>query len=359
MIRAGSLAALLALVGVAPFEYETMPPDRSALMDTMWQCCYPTTNPKRGPVVGGYALSLSAPSKGHVGDLLALNLEIQNIDAPAQRLSVAPRAVFELTIAGPGRTARVWLVRGRFQAFPAFELPPGNAERVRLDWLEDYELFPVPGRYALRLSRELLVGGGSVTLSSNDAIITISAALPGNRFVPTPSPSPTPFTDTVVEQCRACEAESRRTPTGKVVDGLALSLTLPNAVVRLGAPLPAIVEVRNASREVKYVSFGLWITDYDFEVRDVATGKVVPRDPNVRLLTITRMPWPAAEAVPPGRSIFGWIDINHIYPIKTAGTYRIRITRGRPRLQTALPWPWTTSDPDLDSTAVLVHVVQP
>jgi len=356
MIRVGVVLALVALLAVAPFVYETMPPDRSAQMNVSWTCCYPAKNSQRGPLVGGYTLSLAVPATGHVADPLTLNVEIQNAAAPTQRLPLArPGAVFELTIAGPGRVARVWPMSGRLAAFSGFDVPPGDVERAKPQWFEDYEFFPKPSTYALRLSTQLLVEGRSETLSSNDVVVTISAARPGNRFAPTPTPSPTPFTEAVMEHCGVCEGPSRRTPTGAVVDGVALSLTAPNAVARLGAPLPAIIEVRNVSRDVKYASFGLWIADYDFEVHDVVTGKVVPRDPNARLLTITRMPWPAAVAVPPGQSIFGSIDVNRIYPIKTAGTYRIRVTRGRPRLQAALSGPWTSLD--LDSQAVIVHVV--
>jgi hypothetical protein len=296
MMRAGALLALMALFGAAPFEYETMPPDRFWQMNMMWTCCYPAKNPQRGPVVGGYAFSLAAPRAGHLADPLALNIEIQDVAAPTHKLPLAPGAVLELTVASTGRIAHVWSLRNPFLALSGVDLPPGRAEQVKLRWFEDYEFFRVPGRYALRLSTQLLIAGSLVTLSSNDAIVTISAALPGNRFVPTPTPAPTPFSDAV-------------------------------AVVYLGARLPVIVEVRNVSREVQYVSFGLWITDYDFDVRDVVTRKVVPRDPSVRLLTITRMPWAPPQAVPPGRSIFGLIDINHIYPIKTVGTYRVRVTR--------------------------------
>ncbi len=239
--------------------------------------------------------------------------------------------------------------------FSRFEVPPGRADRAGLRWFEDYEFFPVPGTYALRLSTLVLVGGRSATLSSNEVVVTIFSALPGNRFVPTPTRAPTPCTDAVVEQYGVCAGHSRRTPAGSAVDGLALSLTAPNAVVRLGAPLPTIVEVRNVSRDVKTVFFGFRIADYDFEVRDAVTGKIVPADPLARLITITRMP--TTEAVPPGQSLFGWIDVNHIYPIKAAGTYRIRVTRGQPALQARPSWPWTRLD--LDSQAVLVRVVGP
>jgi hypothetical protein len=359
MIRAGSLAALVALSGVTPVDFGTMPPDQSAQMATWWMCCHRAKNPQSGPVVGGFTLSLATPATGHVAGPLAMQVEIQNVAARTQKLPAAAGAALELTIAGPGRAVRVWplwSLMDRFGTeFSRFEVPPGMAERAWLRWFDDYEFFPVPGTYALRLSTLLLVGGRSLTLSSNDAVVTVFAALPGNRFVPTPTPAPTSFTDAVVEQCRVCEGSSRRTPTGKVVDGLALSLTAPNAIVRLGAPLPAIVEVRNVSREVKYVFFGFRNADYDFEVRDVVTGKVVPADPLARLVTITRAP--TTEAVPPSRSLFGWIDVNHIYPIKTAGTYRIRVTRGRPALQPGYSGPWKRTQ--LDSQAVLVHVVGP
>jgi hypothetical protein len=354
MMRASVALALVALLGVAPFEFETMPPDREAQMNAVWACCYPAKNPQRGPVVGGYALSLEVPATGHAADDLALNVEIQNVGAPSQRLPVArPGAMFELTIASPGPVARVWPLSGPFAAFSGFDLPPGKVERVKLQWFEDYAFFPKPGMYALRLSTELLVAGKRVTLSSNDVVVTISAARPGNRFAPSPTPAPTPFTDAVVEQCRVCEGPSRRTPTGDVVDGLALSLTAPNAAVRLGAPLPAIVEVRNVSREVKYAFFGFRNADYDFEVRDIVTGKVVPADPLARLVTITRMP--STQPIPPGQSLFGWIDVNHIYPIKSAGTYNIRVIRGQPNLQPNHSGPWRREQ--LDSQALLVRVM--
>ncbi|MFZ0573867.1 MAG: hypothetical protein WA304_02665 [Candidatus Cybelea sp.] len=355
MIRAGAVLALVALFGVAPFEYETMPPNRSAQIVITWMCCSPANNPQRGPVVGGYALSLATPAIGHVADALLMHVEIQNVAAQTKKLPAAPRGALELTIAGPGRAVRVWPLSDRsWPALSQFDLPLGNAERVELQWIEDYEFFPTPGRYALRLSTQLLVAGRSATLSSNDVIVTIFAALPGNRFVPTPTPGPAPFTDAVLEQCRMCEAQSRRTPTGNAVGGLALSLTVPNAVVRLGAPLPAIVEVRNVSHQVKYAFFGFRNADYDFEVRDVVTGRVVPSDRLARLVTISRVP--TAEGVPPGQSLFGWIDVNHIYPIKAAGTYCIRVTRGQPALQGRPFGPWTRLD--LDSPAVRVRVVE-
>jgi hypothetical protein len=352
-IRAGSLAALVALSGVAPVEFETMPPDRSEHMAFWWSCCHRAKNPQSGPVVGGFALSLGIPATGHVAGSLAMQVEIQNVATRTQKPPVAAGAALELTIAGPGRAVRVWPLMDPSQ-LSWFEVPPGRAEQAGLRWHEDYEFFPVPGTYALRLSTLLLVGGRSQTLSSNDVVVTIFPALPGNRFVPTAAPAPTPFTDAVVEQCGVCEGPSRRTPTGRAIDGLTLSLTAPNAVVRLGAPLPAIVEVRNVSHEVKYVFFGFRIADYDFEVRDAVTGKIVPDDPLARLITITRIP--TTEAVPPGQSLFGWIDVDHIYPIKAAGTYRIRVTRGQPALQARPSGPWTRLD--LDSPAVRVRVVE-
>ncbi|HLY01223.1 MAG TPA: hypothetical protein VKR56_01860 [Candidatus Cybelea sp.] len=354
MTRVCAALTLVALLGVAPFEFQTMPPSQAWGMNITWACCHAAKNKQRGAVVGGYALSLAAPSTGHVADQLLLSVEIQNLGAPTQRLpSVPSDAVFALTVAGPGRSARVWPLRNRLAAFRGFDLPRDKAEQVTIQWFEDYEFFPNPGTYVLRLSTQLLVEGKSVTLSSNDVIVTISAARPGNRFVPTPTPSPTPFTDAVVEQCRVCQGLSRTTPTGNTVDGLALSLTAPDAVVRLGAPLPAIVEVRNVSREVKYVFFGFRNADYDFEVRDVVTGKVVPPDPGARLIQMLRIP--VTEPLPPGQSLFGWIDINHIYPIKGAGTYRIRVTRGQPALQPGHSGPWKRLQ--LDSQAMLVRVV--
>jgi hypothetical protein len=189
------------------------------------------------------------PATGAVADRLALHVEIQNVAARTQKPPAAsPAATLELTITGPGRAVRVYPLGGFWRAFSRLDVPPGNAEQVEIRWFEDYEFFPTPGTYALRLSTLVLAGGRSVTLSSNDVVVTILAALPGNRFVPTPTPSPT---------------------------GLALSLTAPNAVVALGAPPPAIVEVRNVSREVQYVIFGFRNADYDFEVRDIVTGKVV------------------------------------------------------------------------------------
>lgn len=304
MRRAWSIAAVLLLAAAPSSPLIGDVRELPAYVSYSWVCCPPVKSGNVGPAVDGFVLALTTNyHTAHVGDPLVLEVRLENL-SNADKEPMRPAEQSILTVAGH-HESRAWAMR--LPAFDRWNIKPAQSEVMRLAMPTSYSMIEEPGSYVVRVEMPFSIGDKSGTLWSNPLVLTMGSPVPGNRFVPTPTPAPTPLTDAVVERCRVCEGASRRTPTGRVADGFALSLTASNTQFQLGQPIPVVVELRNIGKKSESIFFGIRVADYDFEVRNIETGEVVPADPGARLWTISHMP--TSYFVLPDQSLYGSIAI--------------------------------------------------
>jgi hypothetical protein len=123
-----------------------------------------------------------------------------------------------------------------------------------------------------------------------------------------------------------------RSATGPAYDGFALSLTADATTVHLGAPIWVTVELRNVSGRTESASFGSRHAGYYFTVINKQTGAITPRDPSAvfGLDSVRGQPPGSGPIVPANVSFYGRFRLDILYPVKTAGSYSVQVTRGLP-----------------------------
>jgi hypothetical protein len=122
---------------------------------------------------------------------------------------------------------------------------------------------------------------------------------------------------------------SAQTPAGKPVDGFALSLTTQKQTVHLGSPILVTVELRNVSGTVQDAMFGSRHYGYDFSVRNISTGKLVPANPNNSFgldpFNGEGRGWP----VSPNTSIYTPFRLDLLYSFTEPGACTVQVIRGQ------------------------------
>jgi hypothetical protein len=117
---------------------------------------------------------------------------------------------------------------------------------------------------------------------------------------------------------------------GHRVEGFVLSLQSEGLQSRLGSPIWVTVELRNLTgKDQKGMDFNSLYSGYDFAIRNLKTGQLVPRNKHTLFGTqggSMSTTWDVA----PGNSLYGRFRLDLLYNFTAPGTYLVQVISGHP-----------------------------
>jgi hypothetical protein len=114
-------------------------------------------------------------------------------------------------------------------------------------------------------------------------------------------------------------------PVGPAKFGLAVGLSSASSTYHVNQPISVAIEIRNVSSETPHIEVQSHFEFYDFSVVDMATGKVVLRDPSaVDLGPIGASSF--GSPLPPGKSWIVSVLLSYFYKMDHPGDYAVTVS---------------------------------
>lgn len=256
-----------------------------------------------GPAIDGFALSLTANRYTfRMGDGLSFAVELRNVSGVAKSSPFSSKeASYDFTIRNAKTNDEVSTGGpSHFGPPAAYEFPPNTS--LYLSFLPQItDKILEPGTYHVQAATTQ----AGQTLRSNVVTLNVLPSADGTPYFGLSDPS-------------------LGGPAGVAVEGIALAVSAPQALYRLGSPIWIYAELRNTTPDFVNVRFD-WRGLQEFALVDRPNGRPIPAatDPQA-LFSAFRGPF-GFFSMQKGRSHFFAIRLDRLFQISSPGTYAFKM----------------------------------